>query len=246
MIQYYLGRKYVRADLPMAASNVRHNRRQRHMDDDTLVRYAEAALERPGSFAYFGGVELFWSWGLAPVAQTRDSDPLERSNYRRILQDMMKAAPDEDMGEHVLSWVTDFRSSHWAYGWMEQILVRVLYDPEEGIAPPNITAPFRMIAEIADYTDKEYPVYDEEDYSKLEHEQQWESFAGEWKRMCRRWDDEDGPEPAETERDYIWSAYDLMYEDSRKDADTLEEHVLSERAGRIDAAKAAVRRILHA
>lgn len=80
MIVYYLGRKYVRSDLPMAVSNARHNR-QRHMDDDTLVRYAEQALKRPPDFGYYGNYPLFWSWGMTPVAQNRDSGPLERSNY---------------------------------------------------------------------------------------------------------------------------------------------------------------------
>lgn len=245
MITYYLGRRYVRADLPMAVSNARHNRRQRHMDNDTLVRYAEQALTRPADFGYFGSLDLFRTWGITPIGQDRDSEALYRSNYRRVFSDMRTLAPDEDMGENWLSWVTDFRSSHWAYGWMEQIVARVLYDPDEDITPDNITAPFRHIMEIADYLAHEYPVYDESDYSELESEQITEYFNQEWSALLRRWDDEDGPEPGEDEREFIWSSYDDLSDSNLAyDSDTLAEHVFAERALRIKAAKAAVARIL--
>jgi hypothetical protein len=225
MITYYLGRKYVRADLPMAQSNVSPQRYRRSYgaDDDTLVRWAEQSLTRPNSFAYFGGHDLFRTWGMIPIAQTRDSDALEESNYQRILEDMRTAHPDEDMGYHLLEWVADFRSSHWAVGWMEQILVRVLYDPDEDITPPNITSAFREVMGIADWLSTEYPIYDESDYSEREHEETTEAFDAAWDDMLRHWDEEDdGPEPTDEEKDLAWGSLDICTPDD-PDEDKIRE-----------------------
>ena len=180
------------------------------MNDDTLIRYAEQALTRPRDFGYYGNYDLFGSWGITPIGQTRDSDALERSNYRRILQDMTRTHPDEDMGDHALEWVSDFRSSHWAFGWSEQIIVRVLYDPDEDIVPSNITSAFREIMTTASYLSEQYPVYDESDYSELELEEYDEAFDSAWDNLVRHWDDEDdGPEPTDEEKDYVRNTIEL-------------------------------------
>ena len=177
-----------------------------HMDDDTLVKLAEQSLTRPSDFGYYGNYPLFESWGITPIGQHRDSDALDRSNYRRILADMTKSHPDEDMGETVLEWISDFRSSHWAVGWSEQIIVRVLYDADEDITPSNITSAFREIMEIADYLSTDYPIYDESDYSELEYEE-WETdFDSAWDDLVRHWDEEDsGPEPSSDEKEIVFT-----------------------------------------
>ena len=178
-----------------------------HMDDDTLIRCAEQALTRSPDFGYYGNIPLFESWGMTPVMQHRDSDALERSNYRRILQDMQKMFPDEDMGDNILSWVDDFRSSHWAVGWAEQLVVRVLYDADDDITPDNITCAFRWIMETASYLSEEYPIYDESDYSELEYEETQEAYDSAWDDLCRHWDEEDdGPEPTDDEKQLTWEA----------------------------------------
>lgn len=181
-----------------------------HMDDDTLVKLAEQSLTRPSDFGYYGNYPLFESWGITPIGQHRDSDALDRSNYRRILADMTKSHPDEDMGETVLEWISDFRSSHWAVGWSEQIIVRVLYDADEDITPSNITSAFREIMEIADYLSTDYPVYDDSDYSELELEEYNEAFDSAWDDLVRHWDDEDdGPSPADEEKDHVRNTIEL-------------------------------------
>jgi len=247
MITYYLGRKYVRADLPMARSNVTRERRgrARHADDDTLVKWAEQSLSRPDSFMYHGGYDLFRTWGMTPVVQTRDSDALEESNYARIFEDMRKTFPDEDMGFNMLEWIGDFRSSHWAYGWAEQILVRVLYDPGEDITPSNITGAFRMIMEIADFLANDYPVYDESDYSEREYKQARDYFDSEWSSVLSHWDEEDdGPEPSQDEGEQVWDHYELYYPDNGAWHETLAGYVRELRAERIKATRAAVLRLL--
>lgn len=181
-----------------------------HMDDDTLVKLAEQSLTRPSDFGYYGNYPLFESWGITPIGQHRDSDALDRSNYRRILADMTKAHPDEDMEFNRLEWVSDFRSSHWAVGWAEQIIVRVLYDPDEDIVPSNITSAFREIMSIADYLKTDYPIYDESDYSELELEEYDEAFDSAWDDLVRHWDEEDeGPEPTSEEKDYVRNTIEL-------------------------------------
>ena len=261
-ITYYQGRKYTRNshvrrdeitrtvrtgnhwDLSIRSHGRRYGRSY-GMDDDILVKRAKQCLTRPDSFAYYGDIPMFESWGYSGIGQSRDSEALELSNYRRIFADMQEMFPDEDMGENYLSWVTDFRASHWAVGWVESIVVKVLYDPDEDITPQNITSAFRHIAGIAEFLHREYPIYDEADLSELEYEEASDYFDQEWSSMLRGWDEDyDGPEPSEDEKWHIWSEYDLVSRDNAAWDDKLAEYVREQRQERISAAKAAVRRIL--
>lgn len=194
------------------------------IDDDTLVRYAEQSLTRPPDFGYFGSYPLFESWGMTPIGQHRDSDALDRSNYRRILEDMTKAHPDEDMGDNVLEWVADFRAGDWAYGWREQIIVRVLYDAEEDITPDNITQAFRKIMEIYEGLRNDYPIYDEEDYSELEYEERMDTFHSTWDDLVRHWDEEDsGPEPDADEKEWMLEQLSGNDDSAYSDEDLIRE-----------------------
>lgn len=186
--------------------------------DDTLVAMAEAVLTRPADFGYYGGYDLFGSWGITPIAQTRDSDALERSNYRRILEDMIKLNND------LVEFVADFHSGHWAVGWMEQIIVRVLYDPDEDVTPDNITGAFAKVMEIAVYLSEQYPIYDSEDYSEVESQERDEAFDSAWDTMKYRWDEEDeGPLPADEEKEYAFEQLSGNSDESYGDADMLKE-----------------------
>lgn len=260
-VTYYQGRKFTRHthirrhDLTHAVitgghcsftvrSHGRRYGRSCEMPDEMLVTAAQRCLTRPESFAYFGDLPLFESWGYSGIGQSRDSETAERSNYRRIFEDMGKLFPDEDTETNMLSWVTDFRASHWAVGWVESIVVRVLYDADEDITPQNITSAFRHIAGIARYLRDDYPLYDESDYSALEYEERTEYFEQEWNSMLRGWDEEESPLPSEDERWHVWDAYDLVDPDAEIWDDKLAAYVMDERQVRIDAAKAAVRKIL--
>ena len=84
----------------------------------------------------------------AGVGQHRDSDALERSNFRC----MLKALGGES------ETVTVVRESHWAVGWIEWIAIH--QDDDKALETAD-----RVIAALEDY-----PVIDESDWSELENE----------------------------------------------------------------------------
>lgn len=112
------------------------------------------------SFAYWGERE---GWLIA-LTQHRDSDALDRSNWRTIVPAMLADHPDDAATETV---------SHWAVGWVEYLLVR------PGTAAAD--AAQRWADKLADY-----PVADEEDYGNLE-------WSEEWCARCDRGTREDHP-----------------------------------------------------
>lgn len=105
-----------------------------------------------------------WEGWYPVVGQSRDSDALERSNYRTILADLQKLDKPNEDGD---STVTDTRCSHWAVGWVETVYVH----------ESNLEACQRADEILGKLED--YPVFDEEDWSRLEDEdcrQCWESM----------------------------------------------------------------------
>lgn len=107
--------------------------------------------------------------------QHRDSSALERSNYRRILEDVGKKAVELGQREGLLGdpvegetqWVYTFRAGHWAVGWVEYIILKQVCPDDLVIYVGEIRA------RLADY-----PVYDEDDFSNLEHEEVCEYWSG--------------------------------------------------------------------
>jgi len=174
--------------------------RTRVPDDDTLVKAATEALTRPDSYATSDD-QLFWTHGLT-IGQHRDSDVMDRSNYERISEDMRTEFPGDIYVQHY---------SHWAVGYGETLVVRVLRDPNDDITPENITAAFTVITAIADALRSDYPVYDDSHYTQLEYDEQREQYEAEWGSMLRcYWDeDEDGPEPTDAERNQVFSDFVL-------------------------------------
>jgi hypothetical protein len=144
-----------------------------------LIQKARQALERPQSFGYFGELPLFESWGLCGPSTHRDADILTQSNYAVITTDLGERFPED---------TEIVRSSHWAVGWTEQLAVRVLRDLPEcepawtGARDPRmcedyITDAFRALLEWAEALE-DYPVADEQDHSRREHEDALETL--EW------------------------------------------------------------------
>lgn len=179
-----------------------------YLGDETVLKAAKESLTRPCDFGYFGDLPLFESWGIT-FSQTRDSDTVERSNYRTILRDLqdMAATVTDDPSEYV----QELHTSHWLTGWMDHIVVKVLRDDDpdtveilfdgDPVKPSNITTVFQYAAEIAVALNESYPIYDESDHSELESEEDWERFTDSWSTVCRGWDaDEDGPEPTDEEQ----------------------------------------------
>jgi hypothetical protein len=109
------------------------------------------------------------------AGQTRDSDALERSNYRTIFQALIDKANKLDCQDSGIDgegnesdMVYDFRANHWAVGWVEGILIcqnapQALIDYADSIA-----------AALADY-----PVFDESDSTRMER-----SEAAEYWERC--------------------------------------------------------------
>jgi hypothetical protein len=88
-----------------------------------------------------------WSGvGIGPCGRSRDSDPLEESNYRTALRLL------DDAGARYAE--THF--SHWAVGWIDEIA----HDTGH---PATVAAVAAIAARLADY-----PVLDESDYAESE------------------------------------------------------------------------------
>jgi hypothetical protein len=157
-----------------------HTYQPRRWDYD-YVKAAREALARPDSFGYSGELPLFESWGLT-FSVHRDSDALERSNFRRIREDIgehadvlarMSGAEDATAEQYV----DTVSCSHWAVGWMDHLAVRVLIDPDGEITPENITPVFKAATDIAVDLRDEYPAYDEDDLSDVESEDHYETWT---------------------------------------------------------------------
>lgn len=190
------------------------------IDDEELVKAAKEALERPSDFGYNGPLPLFESWGMT-YAMTRDSDVLDRSNYRRLLEDARgtATAEDGDNAEDPYEYVSEVHCSHWAYGSADHIVVKVLEDPEGDIVPENITHTFRFMADACLRLRNEYPVYDESDYSELEYEERLAAFDSEWGGV-----DWDEVVPNGTPNDDLrWCVYRKLTEDETPDGFDREE-----------------------
>lgn len=92
---------------------------------------------------------------VVPVSQHRDSDALDRSNFRVALERL--GGESETVQVH--------RFGSWAVGWHEMLLIT---------ADGPVTEAEKIAAELADY-----PVLDEEDYSELEWSEMTAYWAGE-------------------------------------------------------------------
>jgi hypothetical protein len=88
------------------------------------------------------------------VIQTRDSDALERSNFR--VAERMLSPHADDYETH--------RFRHWGPGWYEIILVR-----------PN--SPAHAIAQTLTDKLRDYPILNEDDHSELEQEEAYRVWS---------------------------------------------------------------------
>lgn len=106
--------------------------------------------------------EVWPDYYSAGVGQSRDSDALERANFKAMLDSLGGEASDDETGDPL---VTIVRESHWAVGWVEWIAIH----------ESNTTA-----LEIADNEMERlanYPVLDEELYSQIEDDDCAETWA---------------------------------------------------------------------
>jgi hypothetical protein len=104
-------------------------------------------------FSYHGDKDLGRTWAIT-FSKSRDSGLLEQSNYDSVKGDLEKRFPKD---------VSDERFSHFAVGWLDQLLVRML-DRNGKVTKAGIAA--------LEWKDRleDYPAADEEDYSRRELE----------------------------------------------------------------------------
>jgi len=139
---------------------------------DNIEEIAKQVLQRPEYF-------MDWSdlddtvWGRM-FGRSRDSDLIEESNWSVICEEMEKYEHD---------WTTE-TASHWAVGWVEYGRVRV-YDKQG-----NYTAGFLHCVEISERL-SEYPLLDEEDFSRREFEEAWEQVENNLTYFTNRFEDQD-------------------------------------------------------
>jgi len=121
---------------------------------------------------YFGTT---WHGWYAVAGMSRDSDTIERSNFR-VIEKALRAIPDvevpgtEDPSDSLLaeSGVQVTRCNHFAVGWVDTIYVHGSHEEALKLAD-------KLVGAIADY-----PILDECDHGTLELEQAadcWERFS---------------------------------------------------------------------
>jgi len=107
------------------------------------------------------------------ISRTRDSDHLEESNWARILEDY-----PEDYDEETNKGVLVANFGHWACGWFELLLVH--------------ETDFELLETMDEIKRglSGYPVYDDDDLSNRESEDQWELCKDEIEYYIRNSDED--------------------------------------------------------
>lgn len=118
------------------------------MDLQPFKEYQPTVFDRKGTA--FLPERQEW---LVVVGRTRDSGPLEQSNFEVALRELGGEGPDVEV----------HRFRHWGCGWLEIILVRP--DTEVHQIAKN------LVAALTDY-----PVLDDEDCSRREYESALENW----------------------------------------------------------------------
>lgn len=90
-------------------------------------------------------------WLVAPVILTRDSGPLERSNWRVVVEDLRRDGCEVEV----------HRFGHWSCGWFEIALVYPAAEHQVSVWEESL---------------REYPKADDEDFSHEEEEEADEAW----------------------------------------------------------------------
>lgn len=133
---------------------------------------ARRSLKRPDSFAYFGDRrgEMFVTWCLGPIIETRDSGILDKSNAD-VLRKRLEAIPEFE-GQYEIE-----RASHWAVGWVDHLSFRVL----DGDGKPTPIA--RYLKGWFEYLKDVYPIADEDDFSQQQLDAELDYFDQQWRHL---------------------------------------------------------------
>ena len=113
----------------------------------------ESNPSRIRDYAYFGELDRGVTVGTV-MAQHRDSDALDRSNFESF-QLQLEVINEE----HVYIE----RDSHWAVGWVERLDVQIF---EDGRITPTATKAFEILDGL-----QSHPIVDDDHFSELEYEE---------------------------------------------------------------------------
>lgn len=156
---------------------------------------------------YLGAITELQDQGWAEtIGRHRDSDNLQNSNFDTVLKKLNEKYELND----------DYRvegSSHWAVGWCDQLMVRALQckcedweDADIKVHPDNASKGLKLwrchscgtdfgiesvrpvFYEMLEFKTRleEYPLLDEEDFSRREHEELMEYIEREVSSICTR------------------------------------------------------------
>jgi hypothetical protein len=132
------------------------------------------AVKMPEDFAYFGDLPIGDTWSLGPVILTRDSDLLTESNAQ-ALKNSLEEIPEFE-GEYAIESM-----NHWAVGWTEHLCFHVFEYDGDLMVPTEI---FKWIKKWFEALE-DYPVADEEDWSRREVEATLENITNEGIHLVR-------------------------------------------------------------
>lgn len=121
---------------------------------ENIEKYAIQATTKPEDFGYWGSEDMFDTWGFTNIDQNRDSDVLERANFKYITEELMAIFPNDYRIENY---------AHWAVGNVDRLVCRVY---EEDTDKKVIASSFYLAMEWLDKLE-DYPVADEETYDKM-------------------------------------------------------------------------------
>ena len=121
---------------------------------ENIEKYAKMATEKPEDFGYWGSDDMFDTWGFTNIDQNRDSNVLEKANFKYITEELIGLYPK------------DFRIesyAHWAVGNVDRLVCRVYEDDTD---KKVIASSFYLAMEWLDNLDND-PVADEDTYYRM-------------------------------------------------------------------------------
>jgi hypothetical protein len=133
------------------------------MDEESVVQYARQAIQQPED-SWFGNDNLWLTHGMSGFTVHRDSPIIERSNFEVMVEFLTEEFGDQDVDGDW--WVN--HANHWAVGWADQIMVRILIDPDldNPFVYSNITNIFKSCMECINNV-QDYVIMDEYHYNNL-------------------------------------------------------------------------------
>lgn len=129
-----------------------------NVSNHTITQLAEMALKKPDDFGYWGDEEMFVTWGFSGHDRTGMAKILEEANFKAISEKLMTQYPDDFRIEHY---------KHWACGYVDRLVCRILIHKDKGFVEENITEAFAKAIEYHIELE-DYPIFDEDLYYDME------------------------------------------------------------------------------